>query len=213
MRQRVGDAGAPARDYHAAVVRRIERQRVRLALQYFGARAVLAAKYWGVQLGDGGQYYGPILFHRVDHSVIATGSSCVFRSAHWSNQVGLNRPCMLSTLEAGAEVSIGDGCGLSGTVIAAVESVTLGRGVLCGANVTITDTDWHVPEAPHDSSRIAPHSPVRIEDGVWLGLNAVVLKGVTIGHNSVVGAGSVVVESVPPRVVVAGQPAKILREL
>jgi acetyltransferase-like isoleucine patch superfamily enzyme len=199
------------RDYRWAAVRRIERQRRSLGLAYYGRRAALSAAYWGVELGQSCSFYGPIMFNRTGYSRIAIGSDCVFRSAYWSNEIGVNRPCMLSTLAPEAELLIGDRCGLSGTVIAASESVVLGDDVLCGANVTIMDSDLHSPEFP--SAREAPHAPVVIEAGAWLGLNAVVLKGVTIGRGSVVAAGSIVVTSVPPRVIVAGQPAVVIREL
>ena len=153
LRDRVGGGGTietphMTRDYRWAVVRRIEQQRRLLALTYFGKRAKLAAAYWGVELGESCSFYGPILFNRTGHSRIAIGSDCVFRSAYRSNEVGVNRPCMLSTSAPGAQLVIGDGCGLSGTVIAASESVVLGRNVLCGANVTIMDNDAHDPGSP-----------------------------------------------------------------
>jgi acetyltransferase-like isoleucine patch superfamily enzyme len=56
-------------------------------------------------------------------------------------------------------------------------------------------------------------APVKIADNVWVGMNAVILKGVTLGENSVVAAGSVVTKSVPPNMVVAGNPAVIVRQL
>ncbi|MDQ6795887.1 MAG: hypothetical protein M3067_13940 [Chloroflexota bacterium] len=55
--------------------------------------------------------------------------------------------------------------------------------------------------------------PVAIEDDVWIGANVVVLKGVTIGRAAVIGAGSVVTQDVPPYVVVAGNPARVIRDL
>lgn len=201
------------RDYRWAVVRRLEEQRTAIALTYYARRAALSAAYWGVDLGEGCSFYGPLLLNRTGHSRIAIGANCVFRSAYWSNQIGVNRPCMLSTLKPGAEIEMGVECGLSGSVISAAESVVLGKGVRCGANVTITDTDWHSPESPDEGPGQAPHAPVVIEDGAWLGLNVVVLKGVTIGRGSVVAAGSVVVNSIPPRVVAAGHPAVVIREL
>ena len=200
-------------DYRWAVVRRIEERRTAIGLAYYAKRAALSAAYWGVDLGEGCSFYGPLLFNRTGYSRISIGPDCVFRSAYRSNQIGLNRPCMLSTLRPSAEIEIGEGCGLSGTVISAAESVVLGKGVRCGANVTITDTDWHSPESPDKGPGEAPHAPVVIEDGAWLGLNVVVLKGVTVGRGSVVAAGGIVVESVPPGVIVAGQPASVVRQL
>jgi len=169
-----------------------------------------AASYWGVELGSGCRFYGPTLFSRTGHSRLAVGDGCVFRSSLRSNRVGLNRPCMLTTREPGAELVIGDGCGLSGTVIAAAESVLVGERVMCGANVTIMDTDWHALER---QSGAVPHAPVSIGADVWLGLNVLVLKGVTIGAATVVGAGSIVSDSLPAGVLAAGQPARVIREL
>jgi acetyltransferase-like isoleucine patch superfamily enzyme len=207
------DASPEKRDYRWAIVSRLEEGRARIGLAYFRRRAALSAAYWDVDLGPGCSFYGPIVFVRVGSSRISVGAECVFRSSYRSNQIGLNRPCMLSTLRRGAELIIGDGCGLSGTVISAAERVVLGRGVRCGGNVTITDTDWHSPESPDKGPGDAPHAPVVIEDGAWLGLNVVVLKGVTIGRGSVVAAGSVVVDPVPPGVIVGGNPARPIRTL
>ena len=58
-----------------------------------------------------------------------------------------------------------------------------------------------------------PNAPVKIEDAVWIGVNCTILKGVTIGEGSVVGAGSVVTKNVPPWTIVAGNPARIIREI
>jgi len=115
---------------------------------------------------------------------------------------------MLSTLKEGAELTVGEGCGFSGTVIACAERVTLGRNVRCGANTLINDTDWH-----SDDPRSGPDAPVDIGDNVWLGVNVTVLKGVTIGEGTVVGAGSVVTKSLPAKVVAAGVPARVIRVL
>jgi acetyltransferase-like isoleucine patch superfamily enzyme len=58
-----------------------------------------------------------------------------------------------------------------------------------------------------------PAAPVHIEDNVWLELNVVVLKGLTIGRDSVIGAGSIVTRSIPAGVLAAGQPARVIRDL
>lgn len=174
----------------------------------------LLARWWGVALGPGCRFHGIPLLRRIPGSVIRLGARCELRSAQWSNQVGLVRPCMISTLREGAVVEVGDGVGLSGAVIGAAERIVIGRDVMVGANCTITDTDWHPVElARRLDGSPAASAPVVIEDGVWLSMGVTVLKGVTIGAETVVAAGSVVTRSLPPRVLAGGAPAKVLKAL
>lgn len=107
----------------------------------------------------------------------------------------------------GASISIGDGTYLNrNTEIVAAGSVTIGRDCKIGRDVLIMDTDQHA--LPGAELVVAP---VVIEDRAWIGARAIVLKGVRIGHDSVVGAGSVVTRDVPARTLVAGQPARVVR--
>lgn len=170
------------------------------------------ASAWGVEVGPGCRFFGWVSFERRLASVIRIGSECEFRSTRTSNRVGINRPCMISTLLPGADVSIGQRVGMSGTVVAAAQSIVIGDDVLCGANVTITDTDWHGVE-PGERRKTRRTAPVVIKNNVWLGLNVIVLKGVTIGENSIISAGSVVTKSIPPNVIAGGTPAVPIRPL
>jgi acetyltransferase-like isoleucine patch superfamily enzyme len=189
----------------------IDRRWARLASFFSGVLTRLYSLYRGINLGKHCKFYGALFFRRTRGSTIEIGNNCEFRSARWSNEVGLNRGCMLSTLREGAQIKIGSNCGFSGTVIGAAASVQIGDNVMCGGNVTITDTDWHGIE-PDKRKMPGNCAPVIIEDNVWLGLNAIVLKGVTIGKNSVIGAGSVVSKSIPSNVIAAGQPAKVVKK-
>lgn len=162
----------------------------------------------GVRLGDGASFYGFSKVKRTNGSEIIIGRNLTLRSARTSNLIGINKPCIISTFDPNAKISIGDNCGLSGTVIGAFKSVVLGKNVRCGANTIITDSDWH-PDDP----RTKPANPITIGDNVWLGINVTVLKGVTIGENSVIGAGSVVTNSIPANVIAAGNPCKVIRTL
>ncbi len=97
----------------------------------------------------------------------------------------------------------------------ATQSVIIGRNVLIAPGVFVGDS-YHVVEpggVPVTRNRKVVTRPVRIEDNCRLGQNAAVLKGVTIGHDSIVGANSVVVRDVPPCTVVAGNPARVIKEL
>ncbi len=112
-------------------------------------------------------------------------------------------------LYKGAEISIGVGSFMNRNVsILAEERVTIGEFALIGWDVTITDTNEH--DWPGIGVRCAP---ITIGDYVWLGARSIILKGVTIGDHSVVAAGSVVTRDVPPYTLVAGSPARVIREL
>jgi acetyltransferase-like isoleucine patch superfamily enzyme len=107
----------------------------------------------------------------------------------------------------GARITIGDGSYLNrNTEIVAAGSVTIGRDCKIGRDVIIMDSDQH--QLPGRALVVAD---VVIEDRVWIGARAMVLKGVTIGHDSIVGAGAVVTRDVPPRSVAVGQPARVIR--
>ena len=161
----------------------------------------------GVQYGGGNRYFGILKAKRLPMSIIKIGTRNIFRSDSSSNLIGVNHRCILSTHSKGAVIEIGDNCGFSGVTIGAYEKIIIGNNVLCGANVTITDFDWH-------SSRYASESrPVIIHDNVWLGLNVTVLKGVEIGGNSIIGANSLVVTSIPANVIAAGNPCKVIKSI
>lgn len=176
--------------------------------------ARLSATWWGIQIGEGCDFHGIPIFRRFPGSRITVGKNCVMRSSRRSNLAGIDRPCYLSTLGAEAVVQIGPFCGFSGTVIGAAQSIRIGSHVMCGANSLIIDTDWHSLDP---DSRIRGDDgcsgPVTVEDNVWIGMRTIVLKGVTIGENSVIGAGSIVTTSIPANVLAAGQPARVIRGL
>jgi acetyltransferase-like isoleucine patch superfamily enzyme len=115
-----------------------------------------------------------------------------------------------------ARLEIGDGTRMSGhCVLSAMEHVRLGRSVLLGRNVYIADSSHRTVAAgvPIMDQGYDNISPVIIEDNAWLGQHCVILPGVSVGRGSVVGANSVVRDDVPPRTVVAGAPARVVRHL
>lgn len=171
-------------------------------------RAYMEAKWWGVSISSDCWFQGRAYFRRHPKSNIAIGSGCGFNSYPNSNLIGVNRPCMISTLAENAVIEIGTGCGFSGTVIGCAKKITLGDNVRCGANTLITDTDWH-----RDDPRTGNDAPIFIEDDVWLGVNVIVLKGVRIGRGTLVGANSLVTKSLPANVIAVGTPAKTIRPI
>lgn len=108
-----------------------------------------------------------------------------------------------------ATISIGNGTYLNrNTEVMAGQSVRIGRDCMIARDVLIMDTDQHA--LPGQPLQIAP---VVLEDRVWIGARAIILKGVHIGHDSIVGAGAIVTKSVPPFTVVAGHAARPIRQL
>jgi carbonic anhydrase/acetyltransferase-like protein (isoleucine patch superfamily) len=81
---------------------------------------------------------------------------------------------------------------------------------MIASNAYITDSDWH---DIYDRISIGKTAPIHIEDNVWIGDSAIVCKGVTIGENSIIGAGAVVVDAIPPNCVAAGNPARVVKQL
>jgi acetyltransferase-like isoleucine patch superfamily enzyme len=115
--------------------------------------------------------------------------------------------------EAGAgRIEIGDCVLMSpGSRLSASDEIVIGDGTMLAHGAYVTDSDWHTL---YDRTARDPRvTPVHIGRNCWLGDHAAVLKGVTIGDNSVVGARSVVTHDVPANVVVAGNPARVVREL
>jgi acetyltransferase-like isoleucine patch superfamily enzyme len=97
----------------------------------------------------------------------------------------------------------------SGVMIDVSVAVSIGKRCLIGDSVVIQDSNYHEIE----EGAGVKAKPVLIGNNVWIGRNSIILPGVEIGDHSVVGAGSVVTKSVPPRSVVAGNPARIIREI
>jgi acetyltransferase-like isoleucine patch superfamily enzyme len=161
----------------------------------------------GIRIEKSCKFYGLPHFRRYPFSKIIIGEKCAFRSDQTSNLIGVNRKCILSTHHEKAIISIGNNCGFSGVTIGAAQEIRIGNNVLCGANAVITDFDWHL-----DISGTQP-GPVIIHDNVWIGLNVVILKGVEIGKNSIIGANSLVVKNIPANVIAGGNPCKVLKEI
>lgn len=109
----------------------------------------------------------------------------------------------------GGHLEIGESTFVNyGTSIVASSEVRIGANCLIGTHVMVMDCDFHRVE---DKAWDTTGTPIVIEDRVWLGNRSIVLKGVRIGHDAVVGAGSIVTSDVAPRTLVAGVPAKPVR--
>jgi acetyltransferase-like isoleucine patch superfamily enzyme len=110
---------------------------------------------------------------------------------------------------AGGRLELGHGVFINyGTTISAHELVIIGNDCQIGQEVIVNDNDYH---DLIDKRKTPPSRPVILEDRVWLGARVIVLKGVRIGHDSVVAAGSLVSKDIPPCSLAMGSPARVVR--
>lgn len=148
-----------------------------------------------------------------DKSRIVLGASVVCRGLLRVEKFGSGQ------IAIAAEAYIGDDCLLSAAV-----SISIGESAMLAHGVQIFDNDSH-PLDPAarlaDYASVQTHGergtiaakPVTIGARAWIGFNAIIMKGVTVGENSVVAAGSIVTRDVPPNAVVAGNPATIVKTI
>jgi acetyltransferase-like isoleucine patch superfamily enzyme len=133
------------------------------------------------------------------------------REAKFGHHVGIGvvgqNPNDPASLQIGEHTIIGDR-----THINCQTSISIGKHCAISWDVEILDSDMHTIVG-EDGQPLPNRVPVTIEDRVWIGTRALILKGVTIGHDSIVAAGAVVTNSIPPHCICAGNPAKVIRQI
>jgi maltose O-acetyltransferase len=127
----------------------------------------------------------------------------------WTSYVFLN------PRNGDSKIAIGKNCQICNRFTAVSEGpgIEIGDNVLIGTSVTVMDSDFHDIEASRRLTGTPKTGKVVIADNVWIGDRVTVLKGTTIGKNSVVAAGAVVSGDFPANVVIGGVPAKVIREI
>lgn len=128
--------------------------------------------------------------------------------------IGLQQRCII--VAKGGDINIGGGVCMSGCTIYAMAGITIGRNTDIGAGCKIIDNDFHpLPysqRSPKEQLDKVKKRPIEIGEGCFIGTNSIILKGTKLGRNVVVGAGSVVSGTFPDNVIIAGNPAIIIKE-
>jgi acetyltransferase-like isoleucine patch superfamily enzyme len=130
----------------------------------------------------------------------------------FGDEVRVWSPIVRAQLYTGkkGKLIVGRNARLNGVHIDARELVQIGENVRIAPYTIILDSDFHDTK---DHFSDGASSPVIIEHDVWIATRATILKGVTIGHGSVIAAGSVVTKSIPPKSVAGGVPARVIKKI
>lgn len=177
-----------------------------LAILRAGSAYLLKRK--GCQLGPGVIVNGLPYVRRKGSGRIELGDGVNINAARWGNWLG-TPGAMILNAEDGAVLKLGTRSGISSSQLIANIGIEVGEDSLIGAGCLICDSDMH--EVPLDSGNGIRKAPIKIGNRVFIGARCIVLKGVTIGDGAVVGAGSVVVSDIPAGVLVAGNPARVVK--
>ena len=159
------------------------------------------------QLGKGGAFFKPqylkLFGSRISvddfPTIIGARDANVqltsWNIGHWKGELKIGKYCLITP----------------GVRIMAAESIEIGDACMFAHGAYISEADWH---GIYDRSEpVGKTKPIILKDNVWIGDSAIVCKGVTIGENSIIGAGAVVTKNIPANVVAAGNPAKVVKNL
>ena len=166
-----------------------------------------------VKKGKKNTFIGIPKIKRYPFSNISIGNGCRFNSSIFSTNIGLYKKCTIVTVARQAKIIVGNNAGFSGVTLLSASIINIGDNVLVGAHSIIMDTDRHNVKPLERLTGSVATKPIYIKENVWIGMNCIILKGVTIGENSVIGSNSVVTSDIPPNVIAAGNPCKIIMPL
>lgn len=158
----------------------------------------------GIKLGKNVSFNGSMMIDRFKGSYIEIGDNCTFNSHSIFNPRGC-RKCILHTANDFARIVIGNNSGFSGTSIVARKEIIIGENVMVGADSQIGDTD------DHNDILDTEDASVYIGNGVFIGMHCMIMKGVTIGENSIIAAGSIVTKDIPANCIAGGVPCKVIK--
>lgn len=147
--------------------------------------------------------------------ILSLGKGVRINSGKYKNVIGGDTRTSIY-VKKGSVLTIGDKLSMSNSAIVCTEQITIGNHVMIGGSCKIWDTDFHPidPEMRRkDPNKNYKSRPIVIKDNAFIGGCSIILKGVTIGQNAVIGAGSVVSKDVPDNEIWGGNPARFIKKI
>lgn len=164
----------------------------------------IESRMLGVRLGKNVSFNGHIMLDRFKGSSIIIGDNCTFNSHSIFNPRGC-RKCIIHTGKDFARIVIGKNSGFSGVAIVARKEIVIGDNVIVGADSQIGDSDGH------NDILGTQDASVFIGNNVFIGMHCMIMKGVKIGDNSIIAAGSIVTKDIPSNCIAGGVPCKVIK--
>lgn len=178
----------------------------------------IKAIFLGIEGGKGVKCFGRVDIIRAPFSLITLGDNCsIVSSSYRCTASSIYAPTKFRTFASSARIFIGNNVGLNGTsIVARTKSIYIGDGTMIAPNCVIMDSDFHAlwpPENRENNPALERDKDIFIGKNVWIGSQVIILKGVTIGDNSIIAAGSLVARDIPASVLAGGNPARVIKEL
>lgn len=178
-------------------------------------KAKIVLKLLNCSYGTKLKVSGKVYFRPDRKQSIILGNNVTITARFLTNNVGITNAAFFESAHGG-KIIIGNNTGLTSTIISSRKSILIGNYVNIGGNVRIFDHDFHSlfyldRRDRYTDVKNTKTSEIVIGDDVFIGTNAIILKGVHIGARSIIGAGSVVaLKYIPPDSIVIGNPAKVI---
>lgn len=186
-----------------------------IATIYYSGIARSFLMLYGAHLGNNFKVRGLLDLHFHSSTIVNIGDNCRIKSGFAENAVGGYRRTGIWVGRNGI-LNIGNNVGISNTTIVCMNTIIIEDDVFIGGDCNIYDSDFHSIDARARilrPDRTVKTAPVLIKRYSFIGAHSLILKGVVIGEASVIGAGSVVTQSVPSGEIWAGNPARFVRKV